>query len=275
MFDAAFDFTDRHVLVTGGTRGLGLAIAQAFSDSGARVSITGTKIVPTLYDADLSRFRYHQLQLTNSDAIDTFVDRVGHVDVLVNAAAARLGTAMADHEREFVSHSARLGFIGPLRLAHQLRPELTRSTLQGGGAVVHTNSTLRWLELTHTPAEAEAELRAHTSRTGRAWAALNTRVNTVLAPARLAVPHQPRPHLAVINPGRYDDTWAPADPHSAQLGGQRGGHPAGTLLTRPRVTSATTAQLAAAAQVTSVILFLASGAGSAVSGHTIQALPRS
>jgi 3-oxoacyl-[acyl-carrier protein] reductase len=245
VIDIGFDFTSRHVLVTGGSRGLGLTIAQAFLDAGARVSITGCKILPSLYDADLSRFEYHQLRLTSSDAIDSFVDRVGALDVLVNAAGARLDNTLEDHEREFMAHSARLGFVGPLRLTHQLRQRLYSSGAPGGGAVIHTSSTQRWLELTQTPVDARAELVSHTERTGRAWSRLGARVNTVLSPARVSVPLQSRQHLQVVTPDE------------------------GTLLTRRRVGAPVNAD-----QVATTALFLASSGAGSISGQTLHVGPR-
>lgn len=245
MLDVGFDFTDRQVVVTGGTGGTGLAIAHAFRAAGARVSVTGTKILPTLYDTDLAAFDYHQLQLTSSDAIDSFVERVGRVDVLVNAAGARLPGAVDEHEREFLVHSARLGFVGPQRLTQQLRPRLCASTVPGGGAVVHTSRVLAWYELALPPADAEAELRSHTTRAGRAWARLGARVNTVLSPARTPVPRQGRP------PGA--STAAAQGP--------------GTLLTRHRTG-------ASVSDATSpVALFLASQASAGLSGNTLVVAP--
>jgi len=41
MTSVRFDFTGAHVLVTGGTSGIGHAIAGAFADAGADVTITG------------------------------------------------------------------------------------------------------------------------------------------------------------------------------------------------------------------------------------------
>ncbi len=38
-----FDYSGRHVLITGGTAGIGLAIAHAYRDAGAIVSVTGRK----------------------------------------------------------------------------------------------------------------------------------------------------------------------------------------------------------------------------------------
>jgi NAD(P)-dependent dehydrogenase (short-subunit alcohol dehydrogenase family) len=42
MNAVTFDFTGAHVLVTGGTSGIGYAIASDFASAGADVTITGT-----------------------------------------------------------------------------------------------------------------------------------------------------------------------------------------------------------------------------------------
>lgn len=245
MIDVGFDFTGRHVLVTGGTRGLGLAMARAFHGAGARVSVTGTKILPSLYDADLRDFDYHQLQLASADAIASFVERIGRLDVLVNAAGARLSASMDEHEREFLCHSARLGFVGPGRLTQQLRHRICASHAPGGGSVIHTHHTLGWLELTQSAADAEHELRSQTSQAGRAWSRLGGRVNTVLSQGRVAVPSQQRLTPAAVSTD------------------------SGALLTRPKVAHEVTFD-----QVASIALFLASAGASAVSGQTITTTAR-
>ena len=45
-----FDFTDRRVLVTGGTSGIGHGVARAFAAAGADVTVTGTRAAPSDYD---------------------------------------------------------------------------------------------------------------------------------------------------------------------------------------------------------------------------------
>ena len=64
------DFAGAHVLVTGGTSGIGAATARLFRDAGADVTITGTRGSASEYDADLSGYRYCQLDVENKEQID-------------------------------------------------------------------------------------------------------------------------------------------------------------------------------------------------------------
>ena len=92
MTDAApwsnvqFDFTGRHVLITGGTSGIGAGIAQAYRAAGAHVAITGTRKSAADYDVDLSGYDYHQLDVTDSEAVTAFAASRQQVDILVNNA---------------------------------------------------------------------------------------------------------------------------------------------------------------------------------------------
>ena len=80
------DFTGQAVLVTGGSNGIGHAIARAFADAGADVTITGTREEAGEYDTDLSGLTYRQLLVQDAAMIDRFVVDHGAVDVLVNNA---------------------------------------------------------------------------------------------------------------------------------------------------------------------------------------------
>ena len=59
---AALDFTDKHILVCGGSDGIGYGVATAFYEVGATVSITGTRSADS-YDNDFSHFTYYQLDV--------------------------------------------------------------------------------------------------------------------------------------------------------------------------------------------------------------------
>src|SRR5262245_34285637 len=79
-----FDFTGARVLVTGGSNGIGLAVATAFADAGAQVTITGTRSAARDYDHDLARFAYRRLDVRDGDAIDRLPQGLDGLDVLVN-----------------------------------------------------------------------------------------------------------------------------------------------------------------------------------------------
>ena len=91
---ATFDFSGCAVLVTGGSNGIGLAIAQHFANAGAEVAITGTKASASDYASDLSRFSYRQVLLEDSASVEAMIAATERVDVLVNNG----GTAIAPPE---------------------------------------------------------------------------------------------------------------------------------------------------------------------------------
>src|SRR5260370_20503511 len=95
MGTANFDFKDEVVVVTGGSRGLGLEIAHAFGFAGAQVVITARReqwlreAEKSLKDSDIS---VHALtcDVADSFAVEQTVQQVletyGKIDVLVNNA---------------------------------------------------------------------------------------------------------------------------------------------------------------------------------------------
>ena len=84
--EVRFNYAGSRVLVTGGSNGIGLAIAEAYASSGAEVSITGTARRISDYPHDLSGFKYHSLDMRDGTAVDEVVSGVGELDVLVNCA---------------------------------------------------------------------------------------------------------------------------------------------------------------------------------------------
>jgi gluconate 5-dehydrogenase len=101
-----FDLSGRVALVTGGSRGLGLQIAEALGEAGAKVMLTARKAAD-LEDAvaDLSTkgidARWIAADASRPDAVHHVVDetlrRLGHVDILVNNAGATWGAPAEDH----------------------------------------------------------------------------------------------------------------------------------------------------------------------------------
>ena len=89
-----FNFKDKNVLITGGSRGIGKATAQIFANAGANVSITfnsgENEALDVLQILGEGKHKSYQLDLTKSEAVeDFFVDYQkdwGRIDILVNNA---------------------------------------------------------------------------------------------------------------------------------------------------------------------------------------------
>ena len=90
MATTQYDFSDRKVLITGGSSGIGLGIATMFADAGAQVTVTGRKASAADYDTDLSRFAYLPAEMTNREALLELASDFTDLDVLVNNAGSNL-----------------------------------------------------------------------------------------------------------------------------------------------------------------------------------------
>jgi NAD(P)-dependent dehydrogenase (short-subunit alcohol dehydrogenase family) len=133
---------DKRVLVTGGTTGLGFAIAERFRAEGARVVITGR-------DRDLGRqaeqalgprVSFAEADAADPDAVESSVamaaGQLGGLDVLVNNAgigvtARLLDTPLADYDRVM-----NINVRGYLLYAQHSYPHLARSR----GCMIHIAS---------------------------------------------------------------------------------------------------------------------------------------
>ena len=104
-----FDLTGRTALVTGGSRGLGLQIAEALGEAGARVVVSARKTNELESAVALLKERGVQADWIAADSsqpadvqrlADEAIARLGHVDILVNNAGATWGAPAEDHPLE-------------------------------------------------------------------------------------------------------------------------------------------------------------------------------
>ncbi|HEY6642452.1 SDR family oxidoreductase [Povalibacter sp.] len=104
-----FELQGRTVLVTGGSRGLGLQLARALGEMGAKVAISARKAdelneaKAELAAAGINAFTVvNDLSETEQlrPLVDAVVERYGDIDILVNNAGASWGAPAAQHSTE-------------------------------------------------------------------------------------------------------------------------------------------------------------------------------
>jgi NAD(P)-dependent dehydrogenase (short-subunit alcohol dehydrogenase family) len=135
-FDSLFDMTDRTVIVTGGTRGIGLALAEGFVLAGARVVVSSRKADACEEAAKHLRDLGGQAigvpaHVGSLEDIDALVERTaaefGGIDVVVNNAANALAQPLGEITPEALSKSYEVNLHGPVFLAQQALPYLKAS----------------------------------------------------------------------------------------------------------------------------------------------------
>jgi NAD(P)-dependent dehydrogenase (short-subunit alcohol dehydrogenase family) len=135
------------VLVSGGSRGIGLAAARRFLDERSRVFISG--LHPTEVDAALKELRDlgtidgMASDVSNEDDVDRLVDRAAAfldgIDVLINNAGTAAQQPFLEMETERWDEMLAVNLRGQFLVAQRV----ARSMIErgGGGAIVNMAST--------------------------------------------------------------------------------------------------------------------------------------
>jgi NAD(P)-dependent dehydrogenase (short-subunit alcohol dehydrogenase family) len=102
---------DRAAIVTGASRGIGFAIAEALGEEGYGLTVSARKPDTLDHAADRLRAKGYEVEhvagnMADESAIGDVVarhrDRFGRLDVLVNNAGMGIGAAAADHQTKHV-----------------------------------------------------------------------------------------------------------------------------------------------------------------------------
>ncbi|MEV6148298.1 SDR family oxidoreductase [Streptomyces sp. NPDC051992] len=140
--DSPWDFTGRVVLVTGGTKGIGAAIAGAFLDAGAEVVVCGRTTPDALPSAGGREALFVPADVRDPAAasalVDTAVERFGRLDVLVNNAGGSPDADAATVSPRFVEKIVALNLLAPFYVA-QAAHRVMRDQ-EDGGSVVNIGS---------------------------------------------------------------------------------------------------------------------------------------
>ncbi len=129
------DFTDKRVLVTGGSRGIGFAVAEAFLDAGARVAINGR--TEQSVGAAMERLGGGEhLVAAPGDigtvpgcesAVKTAIDAFGGLDILVNSAGIGSGRPIEDCDEAMWDDHVDVNLKGTFFCCRAALPALRKS----------------------------------------------------------------------------------------------------------------------------------------------------
>ena len=143
-----FDLTDKVIVVTGGSRGLGFEMCRAFAESGAKVVISSRKAEGCQRAAELIEQETGQTCLPIAchvgdwDACDAMVEKVyeqyDRIDVLVNnAGMSPRYESPATVSRELFDKVIGVNLAGPFRLSAIVGEQMARGR---GGSIINVSS---------------------------------------------------------------------------------------------------------------------------------------
>jgi NAD(P)-dependent dehydrogenase (short-subunit alcohol dehydrogenase family) len=174
------DLAGQVALVTGGTKGLGRAVAMALAAAGARVFVCARN-APAEAMGDIS-FRAVDVRDLEAvrELVEAIVTEAGRIDILVNNAGGSPAVPAADASPRFSEAIVRLNLMAPLYLSQAVHPHMAR---QGGGSIVNiaSVSAIRPSPGTAAYGAAKAGLLNLTQSLAQEWGPQAIRVNAIIA----------------------------------------------------------------------------------------------
>jgi len=173
-------FAGRHVLVVGGSSGIGAGIAQAFAAHGASVRVTGATPAEV---AKVDALSAGALDVRDGAAVKALIDGLPALDVLVNCAGViRRGL---EHEPEAFAEVVDINLNGTMRCCAAARAKLAERR----GCIVNTASMLSFFGGGLVPGYSASKggVAQLTKSLAIAYAEQGIRVNA-LAPGWIATP---------------------------------------------------------------------------------------
>ena len=182
-----FDLKGKRALVTGGTHGLGMAMAEGLAEAGAELIITGT--TPSKMEKALSNYKSKGYTATGyifditddklaAIKVSEMVSEVGEIDILVNNAGIikrELATTMpVDDFRRVIE----VDLVGAFIMSQLVGNRMINN---GGGKIINICSMMSELGRNSVSAYAAAKggLKMLTRNLATEWAKHNIQVNGI------------------------------------------------------------------------------------------------
>ncbi len=211
----AFDFKGRRVLVAGGSRGIGRAMALQFAAAGADVALCarGAAALAAARE-DIARHgtRVHAQVCNLAVAADiaawvpAAAEALGGIDVLINNAS---GFGMGDDEDGWADSLA-VDVMAMVRCSRAALPWLLKSAeagMPGGASIIHLSSisAVRPSVRAAPYAAVKAAMNSYTASQAARWCRQGVRVNAI-APGSVEFPGGLWEQRKTDNPALYERT---------------------------------------------------------------------
>lgn len=176
----SFDLADQVAIVTGGTRGLGRAVAEALSAAGCAVTVCGRNRPESLTDG----IEFRQADVRDPEQakmlVEAVVSKRGRIDTLVNNAGGSPPVDAATASPRFVDAILKLNLVGPFFMSQAVYPFMAKAR---SGSIINIASVsgVRPSPGTAIYGAAKAGLLNLTQSLAQEWGPDGIRVNAIVA----------------------------------------------------------------------------------------------
>ena len=138
-----FDFSGKHVLITGASRGIGLGVAEGFAKAGADLTIVAVdsdvnEACTQLKAVSEIKVAAYQCDITDAEELDKLFRDMKRIDVLINNAGLELITPIAGVKAEIEDTFRRIIDINVMGTYLVTRRALRK--IPDGGRIILTSS---------------------------------------------------------------------------------------------------------------------------------------
>jgi NAD(P)-dependent dehydrogenase (short-subunit alcohol dehydrogenase family) len=184
-----YDVKDKVVMITGGSRGLGRAMAIEFARRGAKIVVASRKVddcekLALQLQAQGGEALALACHVGDWDSLELVINQVvahfGRIDVLVNnAGMSPVAPSLLETSESLFDKIIAVNLKGPTRLTALAATKMGAS---GGGSIINISSLAshKPSPLTTVYSAAKAGLNALTAASAQEYAAVNVRVNCVI-----------------------------------------------------------------------------------------------
>lgn len=187
MSISLFDLKGKTALITGGSHGLGMAIAIGLAKAGARIIINGRskdrlEIAAKEYAAQGVEVSIYEFDVTQEEqvvkSLGKIEQEIGPIDILVNNAAIIKRIPILEMQATEFKEVLNTDLVGPFIMAKHIVPGMIK---RGGGKIINMCSMMSEVSRNTVSAYAAAKggLKMLTKEMADEWAKFNIQTNAI------------------------------------------------------------------------------------------------